>query len=273
MIRNILESIEYINVTGTAGFSHGFDFERGRSLSDCATNNHMAMQPENSTNRAQQANEIKIQQFWPTTFFTRTWKDHENEVSGIIEFLYQLKSKSEENIASGIATKSKSDDGLFESDFDLFSANHGGILKLKRFIEDTVRQVVSKLHNHQIEPNLIEVEIADGWFHITNEGGFHDSHGHQHCSWCGIYYVQIGDSLRQTRQGAPNGGNRFYSPFLIGGQYVDLGNQYLSRTYLDPPIEDGMLLLFPSYLQHSALPYRGEQDRVVIAFNSRSTRR
>ena len=29
-----------------------------------------------------------------------------------------------------------------------------------------------------------------------------------------------------------------------------------------------MVLLFPSYLLHSGLPYRGAQDRIVIAFNT-----
>jgi hypothetical protein len=29
------------------------------------------------------------------------------------------------------------------------------------------------------------------------------------------------------------------------------------------------LLLFPAYLWHSGLPYRGEEDRIVLAFNAR----
>ena len=36
----------------------------------------------------------------------------------------------------------------------------------------------------------------------------------------------------------------------------------------DVPLEDGLLMLFPSYLLHSGLPYRGGQDRVLIAFNA-----
>jgi len=34
------------------------------------------------------------------------------------------------------------------------------------------------------------------------------------------------------------------------------------------PLEDGLLVLFPSYLLHSGLPYRGGKDRVLIAFNA-----
>ena len=218
-----------------------------------------------------QNNEIAMVQAWPTTFFVGKWQDHAQEVGSIVDYLYELKSGARSNIDSGVAPKAKSDSGLFESHFDLFDLPHPGLGKLKTFLVDSVRQIVIQVNRHQLPKKAIDVEIADGWFHITNDGGFHDAHGHQHCSWCGIYYLQLGDSGRQRNKGAPNGGNRFYSPFNIGGHYIDAGNQYLNQAYLDPPIEEGMLLLFPSYLQHSALPYQGRQDRIVIAFNSRSS--
>ena len=216
-------------------------------------------------------NEIATVQAWPTTFFVRKWQDHANEVGSIVDYLYELKSRAQSNIDSGVAPKAKSGSGLFESHFDLFELPHPGLGKLKTFLVDSIRQVVVRLNRDQLPKNRIHVEIADGWFHITNDGGFHDAHGHQHCSWCGIYYLQLGDSGTQSSEGAPNGGNRFYSPFNVGGHYIDAGNRYLTQAYLDPPIEEGMLLLFPSYLQHSALPYQGKEDRIVIAFNSRSS--
>ena len=91
------------------------------------------------------------------------------------------------------------------------------------------------------------------------------------CSWCGIYYLQIGESGQRSDGGAPNGGNRFYSPLRVGGGYKDFGNQYLDFNFVDPPIQDGLLILFPSYLMHSGLPYHGEKDRIVISFNSQVT--
>jgi uncharacterized protein (TIGR02466 family) len=129
---------------------------------------------------------------------------------------------------------------------------------------------VSHVNGGKAEPSRIEVEIPDSWYHITNDGGFHDAHYHGGCSWCGIYYVRLGDSGQKSGKGAPNGGSRFYSPHCGGGIYKDYGNKYLDSAYADPPVSDGTLLLFPAYLLHSGLPYRGEQDRIVIAFNSRS---
>lgn len=130
---------------------------------------------------------------------------------------------------------------------------------------------VAQVNGRETASRRIRVVVTDSWFHITNDGGFHDSHFHGGCSWCGIYYLQLGDSGILSGTGAPNGGNRFYSPLWHGGSHKDYGNKYLDLTYVDPPLQNGLLLLFPSYLMHSALPYRGSQDRIVIAFNSQST--
>ena len=75
---------------------------------------------------------------------------------------------------------------------------------------------------------------------------------------------------RPRFEAPPNGGNRFYSPLSVGGLLMDYGNKYLNVTSVTPPISDGLLLVFPSFLMHSALPYSGVEDRIVIAFNSRS---
>jgi uncharacterized protein (TIGR02466 family) len=212
-----------------------------------------------------------VQQFWSTSFYALPWAEHGSEAPEIIRYLYELKEKQGTNIASGIASGAKPPEGLYESDFDLLDRQHAGLQKLKGFITHGVRQAVSHVNRSELEPARLLVEITDSWFHITNDGGFHDAHFHGGCSWCGIYYLQVGQAGQRTESSAPNGGNRFYSPLWSGGGYKDYGNKYLDFSYVDPPIADGLLLLFPSYLLHSALPYRGDKDRIVISFNTRTT--
>ncbi len=211
-----------------------------------------------------------VQQFWATNFYAFVWPEHPAESPGIIEYLYQLRDEQSSNIASGVAPAAKSSFGLYESDFDLLARDHPGLDKLRLFVTRCVQQAVAHVNGPELGPSQIQVEIRDSWFHITNSGGFHDAHFHGGCSWCGIYYLQIGDSGQRTELGAPNGGNRFYSPLWKGGQHQDYGNNYLNLGFVDPPMSDGMLLLFPSYLLHSGLPYQGDQDRIVISFNTRS---
>jgi uncharacterized protein (TIGR02466 family) len=215
--------------------------------------------------------DLKPIQFWATPFYQRYWRDHLVEAPGIIAHLYELKSRETARIASGVAPAAKSATGLFESNFDLFANPHPGLAKLVAFADDTVRAAVAHVNGPQVDPARLKVTFPDSWFHVTNGGGFHDAHHHGNCSWCGIYYLQAGESGRGAERSAPNGGNRFYSPLAAGGSYRDFGNRYLDVSYVDPPPRDGLLILFPSYLLHSGLPYRGEHDRIVISFNSCTT--
>ena len=107
------------------------------------------------------------------------------------------------------------------------------------------------------------------WTHITNNNGYHDAHKHLNTSWGGIYYVNAGECgmvADENGDSRMNGSNRFYSPI----QYFTLDQrmQYLRHDVADVSPEDGVLVIFPAYLLHSATPYIGEKDRIVISFNA-----
>jgi uncharacterized protein (TIGR02466 family) len=214
--------------------------------------------------------ELSVLRAWPTLFFSRFWSRHGAEAPGIIEHLYELRSRQQKNIASGVATGAKSAFGLYESDFDLFASPHPGLRRLVGFIGESIRTAVAQANGARVSPDRVQVEFTDSWFHITNDGGYHDAHFHGGCSWCGIYYLQSGQTGASDPTRPGNGVNRFYSPISSGAISADYGNEYLSANRIDITPQDGMLILFPAYLLHSALAYRGEQDRIIISFNSRS---
>ena len=214
---------------------------------------------------------IKVKTAWPTTFFMRKWREHDKHAPGIIEHLQQLKGAASQNIESGIAPGAKSEAGLYESRLDLFeTTQHVGIRALAAFIDETIRDVVSGVNGRKLAPDQLRVEFTDSWCHITNDSGFHDAHYHGGCSWCGIYYLQSGDTPSEKPAHAGNGVNRFYSPIAIGGLSEDYGNSYLSSCNFDIPPRDGLLFVFPSYILHAGLPYTGGRDRVIISFNSKT---
>ena len=217
--------------------------------------------------------ELVARPIWPTTLFFRHWDDHRLHAPGILAHLHALQSAERESIASGVAPGAKPATGLFESRFNLFATEHPGLRKLIAFIGDSLSRAVAQV-NGATDPERIKVSATESWFHITQDGGFHDAHFHHNCSWCGIYYVEAGDCGAVTGQtGAGNGVNRFYMPLGSGGAYWDYGNEYLRKTSVfDVTPEAGLLILFPSYLLHSALLYRGQQDRVVISFNAQAVR-
>ncbi len=212
---------------------------------------------------------LKGIQVWPTMFFTRNWEQHAVQCPQILAFLREMRLSQQAVIDSQVAVGAKSAQGLYESHFDLFQSQSESLQQLVQFIESSLAVAVCVANNQQAQPQDVAVEFVDSWYHISNDGGFHDAHVHHGCSWCGIFYLQVGASGERSGNSAPNGGSRFYCPFNLGGGYRDFGNKYLSAS-IDPPIQDGLLLLFPSYLTHSGLPYRGDDDRVVIAFNAKA---
>ena len=211
--------------------------------------------------------DLNCQQIWATPIVTTAWPDHPQHAPAIIEHLYALRDRETKNIASGVAPGAKSAQGLFESKFDLFQTEHPGIQRLKAWIGDALAHTVVQVNPGQDDPARVRVSATESWCHITNQSGFHDAHHHHGCSWCGVFYLQAGDPPQQDNP--DNGLSRFYSPVLWGGLYQDYGNRYLAqRGYYTLRPQDGMLVLFPSYLLHSGLPYRGQNDRIVIAFNA-----
>lgn len=119
----------------------------------------------------------------------------------------------------------------------------------------------------------MRVEIAGIWFQTSNQGAHHDLHNHGDCSWSGVYYVQIDPpEARRARagHGELNGATRFHGPYLarLGGADMGLGNAYPQRPHVDTQPEEGLLAIFPAYLEHQALPHAGERDRIVVSFNA-----
>ncbi len=139
--------------------------------------------------------------------FTRQWERHGQESPGIVAFLYQLRQSQANPIDSGIAVGAKSASGLYESDFDLFKREQTGLHTLANFIRSSLALAASIANNNEHRPDQLSVELTDSWYHITNQGGYHDAHVHNDCSWCGIYYLQLGSAGQRTGASAPNGGS------------------------------------------------------------------
>ena len=222
--------------------------------------------PSPGGNKMQPKNQLQGVQLWPSMLFFQVWSEYGDYRDKITQTILNLKSEQTQPIESRIAMSAKPSGGLYESKFDLFKSGGEGISELSSFIENSLTFAVSVAHSQAIEPNQYRVSFIDSWYHVTTSGGFHDAHWHHGCSWCGIFYVDIGD-YQATTLGAPNGGSRFYCPISAGGSYKDAGNRYV-HPHFDPPLENGLLLIFPSHLLHSGLPYFGNKPRIVIAFNA-----
>jgi uncharacterized protein (TIGR02466 family) len=200
---------------------------------------------------------------WPTMFYDFDWPDHGKHVAGIKRVCYKLE---QEKNTSGVAPDAKR--GLYESGFNLLNYDDPDIRALAEWMKQCLFKAAAHANEKYWPRGMnVMVNIHESWCHITRDGGFHDMHVHPGSSWSAIYYVDCGDMDAATK----NGSNRFYSP--NNSMWTDAGTAYLSsNNSIDFNSEPGMMIVFPSHIQHSALLYRGARDRIVIAINSKIER-
>ena len=157
-------------------------------------------------------------------------------------------------IESNVAKKLKHN--LDESKFDFFSGNDKVIFEIRSYIASCLKIVINDLSNTK---DNYKVSFTESWYHIGRKNSSHDIHNHPNCSWCGIFYIQSGD--RDC-----GGETSFCSP--IDSNYRDYGTIHSNNSLELITPEDGKLIIFPSYLYHFQSLYKGNEDRIVVAFNS-----
>lgn len=207
---------------------------------------------------------IESLNIWSTPLFVTHNPDHEFLKDDLLKHVYHSRSEQKQAVESEVATTAKHH--LFESNLSYLEADDPAVMELKRVLEELLSAVATQVnHSHWPEDAEGDAHIIESWYHITQNGGYHDAHSHPNCSWCGIYYLEPGECDLSTR----NGVNRFYDPRINADHYSDPGTAYLGQQgFWDFEPVEGQIVLFPSYLKHSALPYFGSKDRVIIAFNS-----
>lgn len=108
------------------------------------------------------------------------------------------------------------------------------------------------------------------WANINGPGNANQMHCHPGALWSGVYYVDVGEDGSGTDvegelmlQDPRFPMNTMYMPDLLlrGADNEPQYSQFAVR-----PV-NGRIVLFPSWLMHSVRPYRGEGERISVAFN------
>jgi len=206
---------------------------------------------------------MEVIQHWSTPFYYYSWEsasEHKDELIRVAKELQEAKNVS--NITPSIKVN------LYESDFDFLQYDNDSVRKLAEWIRDRVWQSAADANKGYWQPgDRLGVKVHESWVHITKNSGYHDVHSHPMSSWSGIYYIEPGNSNVENK----NGINRFYNPNRT--MYTDPGTDFISKSgSIDIPNVAGTLVIFPSWINHSAMPYKGKADRVLMAFNSQIIR-
>lgn len=158
--------------------------------------------------------------------------------------------------------------GLFESEFDLFKWPEACVQRLRQYCFEQLLGAVRQLNGYS-EAQVRSLGIIDDtWFHLTRHGGYTTAHTHPMASWSGVYCVEPGE---QPAEHPDSGVLRFFDPRVTANMYLDAGNANLVRPFgshlVNIRFRPGMLVLFPSFMQHEVAPFMGQDVRITVAFN------
>ena len=195
---------------------------------------------------------------WTLNLYDAQWHEHDKYQDELKEVCRQLESQNKHSRVSRDAKRN-----LYESSFDFVKYENKAV---QAWANWTTTQIfdAAKHANKDLWPvgSNVSVNIHESWCHITRDGGYHDMHIHPNSSWSVIYYLDTGDMNNKTK----NGVNRFFSPFH--NMYTDAGTMWSNvKNSIDIEAEPGMMVIFPSWIQHSALVYHGQRDRFVLSLN------
>jgi uncharacterized protein (TIGR02466 family) len=111
---------------------------------------------------------------------------------------------------------------------------------------------------------------ANMWANVNRSGHGNEFHSHPGSFWSAVYYVDDGGIAADRSLGGelefmdPRGpGPAMYAPHLAfavpGGLSVGANETVVPKA--------GRMVMFPAWLLHQVRPYRGNAERISIAFN------
>jgi hypothetical protein len=157
---------------------------------------------------------------------------------------------------------------MFESRFNLFSWTESCVQELRAFMLNSVIQTVREASSLE-QSDLARLQLHNHtWFHVTRYAGSFVAHNHPLASWSAVYCVRAGE---RTASHPRSGVLRFLDTRAGADGYLDIGNRRLHRAFAFGPhevlLEEGQLVVFPSFVFHEVSPFYGRDTRITVATN------
>ena len=99
------------------------------------------------------------------------------------------------------------------------------------------------------------------WININKKGNYNNRHTHHDSNifLCGVYYVKVPEDCGKIRLWDPRG---VLHQTHMDHVYFNDGNKY---NFVN--IEEGMVIYFPSWLEHDVMVSDTDEERISVAFN------
>lgn len=103
-----------------------------------------------------------------------------------------------------------------------------------------------------------EWTFTNSWASVYPKGAWIPAHDHKPFHWSAAYYVKVHPGC---------GDIAFTDPKEYALQNEPANTMHRGNMMHRVTPQNGMLLMFPSYLKHETFPNETDEDRVIISFN------
>lgn len=138
-----------------------------------------------------------------------------------------------------LSTKTFSEDQLSQHNLNL----------LQSFIDESLKEYC-KSYNIDYKPYDMT-----SWIALYKSGDYAHLHNHGEADISGVYYIQTHE----------NSGDIFFSSPSPGAEASSIYKEHKEHYSYKP--KDGLLLMFPGFLNHGTHRNENENDRISISFN------
>ena len=128
------------------------------------------------------------------------------------------------------------------------------------FVNSISPSLNSSFNDMQWDVNNLQVKITSMWSIINNKNASNSRHIHSNNYISAAYYVKAPNNCGDIVFHDPRSAAVFRHPRVL------TPNKLNSNIYSVQP-KEGLLVLFPSYLQHSVDKNNSNEERIVISFN------
>jgi uncharacterized protein (TIGR02466 family) len=189
---------------------------------------------------------------WPVPVYERTASAGEvNSLNGRLADAILAREKTGLSTPVGTVGAWKS-----RPDFFRWSELSSEIAVLQGWILDGAGALIGHISNASAAADA--PMFIEGWAVVYRAGAYHKPHGHHDSAWSGVYYVTTSEG-----SGSSEGAMELFDPRVAA--HAHEGEAWEGTYQVNP--EPGMLIVFPSWLQHWVRPVGGNSARICVAFN------
>lgn len=186
--------------------------------------------------------------FFSTPIWTYKVDNFKNVNQKALEYISSLQK------IDPLGKKRSNINGWHSNDFDMNS------VPSKELIKSFKPSINTALKDMDWDLEKQDVKITNMWAIINYKGSFNQKHHHGNSDLSAAYYLSAGKDCGNIVFYDPRPAPTFKHPIAKKANILNA-----SINSVTP--EEGLLVLFPSYVEHSVSPNLSNEKRVVISFN------